>query len=340
MSGSGTYSVTVNGACQQWTSETVTVEVQDAPDAPSANGASIEYGMTADLTATGTNVAWYDVADGGTPLATTNAFTTPALFNTTSFWCADRNLTGGETYYGGAVDQTTFGEISNSTYHLLFNATEDMVILSVKVYAEEAGTRGIEVVDMGDGSTIAEGTFDIPAGENRVDINFSVPAGGPYGIRFSTEDPGCWRDEIGSNPAYPFDLGGLGSITGTTVQGGNTLEYYYFFYDWEVQRPLTSCESIRTEVIVEVAAQGINDGTVAGFSVYPVPTSTLLNIEFGTLAGEVDMDLVDVTGRIVSSQHRTVKGNGTLDVSDLARGEYTLRVRHAGGLVVSRVVVR
>jgi len=337
---SGTYSVTVDGACQQWTSAPVTVEVQDAPDAPAANGVSIPYGTTADLNATGTNVAWYDVADGGTPLATTNAFTTPALTATTSYWCADRNLSGGETYYGGPVAQAAIGEMSNSGFHLVFEAAEDMVVVSVKVYAEAAGERGIEVVNMGDGSSIAEGTFDIPAGESRVDVNFSVPAGGPYGFRFSTQDPGCWRDGNGSNPAYPFDLGGLGSITGTTVQGGNTLEYYYFFYDWEVQRPLTVCESNRTEVIVEVGPQGINDGTVTGFSVYPVPTSALLTIDFGTLTGEVDMDLMDVTGRLVSAEHRTVKGLATLDVSALARGEYTLRVRHAGGLIVSRVVVR
>ena len=336
----GNFYVTVNGACQQWTSETVSVAVQDAPDAPAASGASIAYGATADLNATGTNVAWYDVADGGTPLATTNAFTTPALFTTTSYWCADRNLSGGETFYGGPVNQTDIGEISNSGYHLLFEATEDMVILSVKVYAGDAGSRGIEVVDMGDGSTIAEGTFEIPAGESRVDVNFNVPAGGPYGFRFSTQDPGCWRDGDGSNPTYPFDLGGLGSITGTTVVGGNTNEYYYFFYDWEVQRPLSSCESVRTEVVVQVAPQGINDGTVSGFAIYPVPSDAAITVDFGTITGEVDMDLMDLTGRVVSAEHRAVKGNSTIDVSDLARGEYTLRVRHDNGLVVRRIVVR
>mgnify|MGYP002682439035 CR=1 FL=1 len=145
---------------------------------------------------------------------------------------------------------------------------------------------------------------------------------------------------VGSNPAYPFALGTVGSITSSSVAGANATAYYYFFYDWEVQRPLISCESIRTEVIVEVAPQGINDGTVAGFSVYPVPTSALLTIDFGTLAGEVDMDLMDLTGRVVSAEHRAVKGNSTIDVSDLARGEYTLRVRHDNGLVVRRIVVR
>jgi hypothetical protein len=336
----GTYSVTITGACQDWTSAPVTIDVTDAPDAPVANGASIAYGATANLSATGTNVAWYDVATGGTALATGNDWTTPALFSTTSFWCADQNLSGGETFYGGRTDQTTSGEISNSGYYLLFDAYEDMVIKSVKVYAQGAGVRDIEVRDESNGTTIASGSFDVPDGESRIDLNFSVPAGGPYGIHPTSAQPQMWRDGLGSNPEYPYALDVLGSITGTTVQGGNTNEYYYFFYDWEVQRPLSACESPRTEVLVEVAPQGINDGSVSGFAVYPVPTDASLTIDFGTIAGEVDMDLVDVTGRIVNTQHRTVKGNSTFDVSALARGEYTLRVRHADGLIVRRVVVR
>ncbi len=336
---SGTYSVTVNGACQPWTSASVNVVVEDAPDAPVANGASIEAGLSADLSATGANVVWYDVPTGGVPVATGNNWTTPVLFSTTTYWCADQNQTGGETYYGGRADQSASGEISNSGYHLLFEASEDLVIKSVKVYSGSAANRTVEVRDMGDGSTLAEGTFTIPEGESRVDLNFSVPAGGPYGLLFTSEDPDCWRDGLGSDPTYPYDLGGLGEITGTTVQGGNTNEYYYFFYDWEVQRPLTACESERTEVVVDVSV-GLEDGTVHGFTVFPVPTHTALNIDFGTIVGEVDLDLVDVTGRVVSAQHRTVKGQGTLDVSGSAPGEYTLRVRHANGLVVRRVMVR
>lgn len=337
---SGSYSVTITGYCQDWTSTPIAIEVADAPEAPVANSVSIIVGTTADLSATGTNVAWYDVATGGTALATGNNWTTPTLFSTTSYWCADQNLSGGEIFNGGRTDNTTTGDDSNSGYYLLFNATEDMVIKSVKVYANGAGVRDIEVLDENNGTTIVSGSFTIPDGESRIDLNFSVPAGGPYGLRCTSEVIEMWRDGLGSDPTYPYALGEVGSITGTNVQGGNTLEYYYFFYDWEVQRPLVACESPRTEVIVEVGPQGINDGTVSGFSVYPVPTSALLTIDFGTLAGEVDMDLVDLTGRVVSAEHRTVKGNATLDVSGLARGEYTLRVRHANGLIVSRVVVR
>ena len=336
----GTYSVTIPGYCQDWTSTPISIEVADAPEAPAANGASIEYGTTANLNATGTNVVWYDVATGGTGLATGNNWTTPTLFTTTSYWCADQNQSGGETFHGGRTDQTTTGEISNSGFYLLFNATEDMVIKSVKVYAGSAGVRDIEVVDEGNGTTVAAGSFNVPAGESRIDLNFSVPAGGPYGLHPTNNQPDMWRDGLGSNPTYPYALGDLGSITGTNVQGGNSAAYYYFFYDWEVQRPIDACESVRTEVVVQVAPQGINDGSVQGFAIYPVPANTSLTIDFGTINGEVDMDLMDLTGRLVRAQHATVNGKGTLDVSDLARGEYTLRVRHDNGLIVRRVVVR
>ncbi|HMZ50296.1 MAG TPA: T9SS type A sorting domain-containing protein, partial [Flavobacteriales bacterium] len=337
---SGSYTVTIDGACQQWTSAAVNIDVADAPDAPTANGAIINYGATADLNATGSNVVWYDVATGGSAIASGNAFTTPALTATTSYWCADQNVSGGDIEYGGRTDQSNTGAMSNSAYHLLFDAFGPMVINSVKVYADGAGTRTIQLRDMSDNSTVAEGTFNIPDGESRVDLNFTVPAAGNYGLRYSSQNPGCWRDGQDGSIPYPFALGSLGSITGTNVTGGNALAYYYYFYDWEVQSPLAVCESARTEVVVEVGPQGINDGTAQGFSVYPVPTDAALTIDFGTIQGEVDLDLLDVTGRTVIAQHRTVNGPGQLDLGGLARGEYSLRVRHTGGQLVRRVVVR
>lgn len=198
---SGSYTVTIDGACQQWTSAAVNIDVADAPDAPTANGAIINYGATADLNATGSNVVWYDVATGGSAVASGNAFTTPALTATTSYWCADQNVSGGDIEYGGRTDQSNTGAMSNSAYHLLFDAFGPMVINSVKVYADGAGTRTIQLRDMSDNSTVAEGTFNIPDGESRVDLNFTVPAAGNYGLRYSSQNPGCWRDgQDGSIP--------------------------------------------------------------------------------------------------------------------------------------------
>ena len=340
VSTSGTYSVTVDGACQQWTSAPVTITVTDAPDAPSAAGATINFGATADLSATGSNVVWYDVPTGGTPVATGNAFTTPALTATTSYWCADQNISGGDIHYGGREDQSTTGSVSNSAYHLLFDAYGPMIINSVKVYADGAGNRTIQLRNMDDNSTVAQGTYNLPDGESRVDLDFTVPGAGNYGLRFSSQNPECWRDGQDNSIPYPFALGTLGAITGTTVTGGNANAYYYYFYDWEVQTPLSVCEGPRTEVLVEVGPQGISDGAVQGFAVYPVPTDAPLTIDFGTITGEVDIDVLDVTGRTVIARHQAVKGLGQLDLDGLARGEYSLRVRHDGGQLVRRVVVR
>jgi hypothetical protein len=150
-----------------------------------------------------------------------------------------------------------------------------------------------------------------------------------------------WRNGLGSNPAFPYSLGALGSITGTTVGGGNALEYYYFFYDWDVVNHGTSCYSPRVDVLVTVGPNGINEGANAqGFNVYPVPTSDLLNIDFGMITGSVDVDVIDITGRMVITHHTNANSPMKLDVSSLAAGQYELRVRHANGTELRRVDVR
>ncbi|MBL7984273.1 MAG: VCBS repeat-containing protein, partial [Flavobacteriales bacterium] len=336
----GSYTVTITGTCGDYTSAPVEIAVLDAPAAPTAADVNLVGPGTADLTATGTNVVWYDVATGGTPVGSGNAWTTPSLDLNTSFWCADQNLYGGEEAVGGRESRSLTGQYHPSPgFWLVFNANEEIIINSVKVYASGAGNRSIALVNA-DGDEIAAGTFNIPDGESRVTLNFTVPAGTGYGLRITSDDPQLWRDGNGSNPAFPYALGSLGTITGTSVTGGNALAYYYFFYDWEVQRPLTVCEGPREEVLVTVGPVGLSETAADGFGIYPVPASGVLNINFGTITGVVDLQLVDIAGRVVISEQRSAGPNSTLDLSGLATGEYALRVNHAQGTAVRRVVVR
>jgi gliding motility-associated-like protein len=70
----------------------VTVSINPAPLAPTANGTTICPGTTATLTASGPGVIqWYDAPAGGSLLTSGNTFTTPALNSTTTYYIQSTN---------------------------------------------------------------------------------------------------------------------------------------------------------------------------------------------------------------------------------------------------------
>jgi gliding motility-associated-like protein len=74
----------------------VQVSVMAAPLAPAATGATICSGNTATIAATtpGGSYQWYDSATGGTLLASTQAYTTPALTATTTYYVQNISTNG------------------------------------------------------------------------------------------------------------------------------------------------------------------------------------------------------------------------------------------------------
>jgi len=338
----GTYSVTVDGFCGPFTSEPVEVTVLSVPAQPAAADVFLSAPGTADLTATGANVIWYDDAAGTNQVGEGSPWTTPFLSATTTYYVADVNQVGGDEYYGGPANRIStaspLGQYhTNADNYEIFEAYEDMVIRSVKVYAQGAAFRTIAVIDENTGTTLASGSFSVPDGESRVQLDFEVPAGGPYGLRCISANPLLWRDGNGTNPPYPFALGTLGSITTSSVDGANALEYYYFFYDWEVETPSWSCASTLEDVVVDVAT-GMNEWSSEGMTVWPNPAQEQLNIRVdGSLNG---VELLDVTGRVVGIAAQANGNEAKLDVSGMAPGEYLLRVRTNERTALQRIVVR
>lgn len=342
---SGSYSVTIEGTCAQFSSAAVDVEVLDAPDAPVADDVNIPVPGTADLTATGTNINWYDVATGGTPIGSGSPFTTPFNNSNTTYYVTDGIVHGGGSWYGGPQDR--YSTAAPGQYHTnadnypLFTAYEPFTIVSVKVYANGAGNRTVQLEDRSNGAILANSTINIPDGESRITLNFNVPAAGDYGLRVITgANPQLWRDGLGSNPAYPFALGTVGAITSSTVTGANATAYYYFFYDWEVEAISILCESTRTPVDVTVGTVGIGEATASGMRVYPNPANGSLTIASGSLQGITSIELLDVTGRVTLRNGANASGITTVDLSGVAAGRYTVRVRHAGGQSMTNVVVQ
>lgn len=339
----GTYSVTVQGVCSDFVSETLDVAVFDTPTAPFAEGDVIPAPGVANLTAVGDNIFWYDVPEGGEVLGTGTEFETPFIEETTPFYAEDASVIGGETYYGGKADNSGNGNIqTNSSYFLLFDAHEDMIIRSVYVYAQGGGERTIRVTTAGGGEIVAEAEIFIPDGDSRIDLDFEIPAGTAYEFK-TTGNPQLYRNSNGSNLQYPYALGDLGAITGTNIAGSNEFEYYYFFYDWEVERPQTLCVSDRTEVfaIIDTATSIAILEEGYHFDVFPVPAADVLNVQFG-FQGEYFLELFDISGKALLSQGGQAHAGHveTLAVDHLSTGLYLVRVVTNGETITKRVVLQ
>jgi hypothetical protein len=136
-------------------------------------------------------------------------------------------------------------------------------------------------------------------------------------------------------------LGSLGSITGTNVNGADSDNVYYFFYDWNVETPTFECASPRVEV--QVTVLGIDEiSSVNSVSIYPNPATEQFTLTFNnTVSSQMQVNLIDATGRIVASKKAFAgigKNNVDMNVSELAAGIYQLQMMKDGE-VASRAII-
>jgi len=201
---SGTYTVSMLDICgNTGNSDDFTFTVYPTPDAPVAVGVEVNGSGSVELSATGTNLRWYDAVDAETPIFEGNPFVTPVLTETTTYWVEDFagtepvSAVGGET----ATDAGQFHD--NSARWMIFDAYEDLVLVSVKVFANGAGDREFGVIDAAGNPVGSNVTVNVPDGESTVALGIEVPAGTGYGLRCYTGNPQLWRDGLGSTLNYP-----------------------------------------------------------------------------------------------------------------------------------------
>jgi PKD repeat protein len=223
----------------------ITVDMPDAPviaDAESCGAANIT--LTA---AAAGEINWYDAPTGGNLLTTGNNYTNNFTATTTVY--ADNTLINSQYSSAGKADNTGDGGFFTATnqHGLIFDAYTDFVIESVTVYADGAADRTITLYDNTD-TEIASTTVSIPDGESVVTLNFSVPAGTNYTL-MGPGSPNLYRNGGGGTILpFPYELTDVLSIHDNTA--GN-LEYYYYFYDWQVRIDET-CVSSRTATTVTI----------------------------------------------------------------------------------------
>ncbi len=254
--GSYTVTLTVSNGFGSTQSVRNNYVVVDKPDGPSAGGGLRCGPGTLDLTANSSGTLnWYDAATGGNLLTTGGSYTTPSLSTTTSYYVEEvisqlQNIGPVDNSFGG-------GGYFAGDQHLIFDCFTQITLISVKVYAEDAGNRTIELRNSS-GAVLETLTTNIPAGESRVNLNWTVPTGSNYQLgTLAGSQPGLYRNNSG--PSYPYSL--PGGVTIETSSAGDG--YYYFFYDWEVEAG--ECISERTEVVAEIVSSPLGtDGNRCG----------------------------------------------------------------------------
>lgn len=344
----GSYTVTVPGTCDLITSEPIDVNVWMVP-APMASDVYLTEPGTTTLTATGEDVTWYDAASGGNLLASGNTFNTPYITDSATYYAQSAAAFGADTLYVGQQDHlgSTYSGSNSTNSSIIFNVAEACVLKSVKVYTDTPGDRLIEWVNH-NGSVVQSALVNIPINTNRIDLNFNLVPGNDYelttniaqnNLSFGYDGPRLQRSNQGVT--YPYAIDNLVSLTGSPFGS----DYYYYFYDWEVQKIPTYCNSSRTAVSVYV--QDINGlsspANTAQWNVYPNPAATVLFISSRSfVAGNTLVQLLDVTGRVLQTIPATNLQAGAslaLDVSGFAKGIYLLRIAQGGVLQQQMVVV-
>jgi len=213
------------------------------PSAPSTNGDSICDSGVVNLSAIPSNsgnLIWYDDLNSINSINTGNTYS-PNINSTTTYYVEE--VVGGTTVFGGKVDNTGGGGNYDGARWLFFDVFEKCILKSVKVYAQGTADRIIQLVDNKD-NVIASKTINIPNGEQRINLNFNLSSGSDYSLRIIGSANLFRSNNTGIN--YPYNIGGLLSITKSNVTAPDQLKYYYFFYDWEVQSP--DCISKRAAV--------------------------------------------------------------------------------------------
>ena len=290
LSDSDTLTVTTTNVCGHIdTSEPLMLEVFPTPGTPIVPQATVATGGThvfEPLIFDDAVLRWYapygstaltDLLAGSTeqvgPFITESfTYSTPPLGLTTGWWVRAEAQRDIRTGAGGKLTSSSGGFIDSDTYGLEFDVHEPIILETVRVRAETPGPRTFLVTIQPTG-LVASQTVQLVQGWNEVSLGFALEAGENYSLLAEGEELGLWRDNAAGELDYPYDLGGMATIQGSTIPNAAGLGYYYFFYDWTVSSQGLTCASPAVAAVVNVV-DGI-EGCTYAFAANYNPQATL-----------------------------------------------------------------
>ena len=316
----GEYSVTVVDICGNLgESEEIVVELYEAPGVPpTLTDISVNSGDDATFTAEGDNVRWYDAEFNGNQIGEGSTHTEYAITSDVTVWASQTTITSGDLATGGEMLPQEDGQFhSNSERWLEFDVYENILLKSVMVYAEGEYERTFQLIDE-DENILEETTVFVTESGFEVILNYEITPGENYGLRCVTEDPYLWREGTDSELFYPYDLGGLATITNSTA--GPEFSYYYFFYEWDVEPLPVECESTRTTATATIT--GIEELEIIYPEIYPNPASKNDIVFVSNMPHQpCVIEVTDLQGRFITRTNSNV-----ISINGMSSGTYVVTV--------------
>lgn len=337
----GFYSCEVTNYCGTSTSEPFYVSAVDINE-PSVEGDTVCVEGSMTLTASGTGaLKWYDEA--GNLVNVGETFETPILTETTTYFV--RNVDSFQDTMNIEPQNNGFGGGSfiSSEQYLLFDADADLKLLSANVYAQNAGTFTVDLVD-GSGTTVVETqSFTVPAGMSRINFNWDVVEGFNYRLLARNINTGTGLYRNNNLSSYPYTIDNVMRVTGNSA--GNTA-YYYFFYDIEVSTSAGSCPSelVPVEAVVNECL-GLGENVIFKNSVRiaPNPNNGEFKVLFNAVnQGDVQIQLMNIVGAEVYSQKiEQAFGEMSFEINanKLSNGVYLLNLIYEGKPYTQKIIV-
>ena len=346
-----TYVVSTNGASESFTIEAnVTtgcgsasdvVDVTLVPNVSFPDSMHICAGETVTLDAEGgpnSSYAWFP----------TNEVTSAIDINTPGYYSVTKMEDGCESQASTTVTQSAGVSIADvEPCDANLPATVNATIPNGVSYTWSDGSTGTsnDFSDDGDYAVTATDSYGCTSVDSFNVTVIDVPkakvtethVGTTYYFSSSTSE------NVGNNATYLWDFndGNLSSLANPThtyawVNPSQPTQYL-------VTLTITNqCGQDDDGQVISPDVLGVNELTAeTNYKVYPNPSAGLVNVEFmGTTGENVSLRVIDVTGRIISTQNANTAEITTVDLSSVAAGTYILEVNMNGNISNTRVSIK
>ncbi|MDD4234586.1 MAG: choice-of-anchor J domain-containing protein [Bacteroidales bacterium] len=236
------------------------------------------------------------------------------------------NNTYGDLAKADYFDYTGIGYVTKMTVHIgAVEGTSGNVIF--RVWSNSGGTPG---------SALGSKTVTMSS----LSSNFSQ-AGDEYTVTF--DSPIEVNGDFFAGIVLPTTGSTFAVMTNTEGDGPNTAwemwsDQTWIEYDNENSWNIALTHAIFPEVCPNLSSLEIpNDNII---SVFPNPTNNLLYVDLGLLnANETDISIININGQIVETSSEKSQNTISIDLSNLAKGLYFLRLNTTEGIYTYKISV-